>query len=100
DGVSFSSLLDGGKQSKAHDHLYWEFHEQGGKQAVRWGKWKLVKLQVSHPERTVTELYDLTTDIHEDHNVAAEHPDVVKHMEKIIGEEHRDSELFDFRKGK
>ena len=100
DGLSFSSLLDGGKPSKVHDHLYWEFHEQGGKQAVRWGKWKLVKLQVSHPERTVTELYDLTTDIHEDHNVAAEHPDVVKHMEKIIGKEHRDSELFDFRKGK
>lgn len=99
DGLSFSHLLTGGKPQKTHDHLYWEFHEQGGKQAVRWGKWKLVRLNVSYPERTTNSLYDLETDIHEDHDVAAEHPDVVRHLEKIISQEHHDSELFDFSKG-
>ncbi len=99
DGLSFSHLLTGGKPQKTHDHLYWEFHEQGGKQAVRWGKWKLVRLNVSYPERTTNSLYDLETDIHENHDVATEHPDVVRHMEKIISQEHHDSELFDFSKG-
>ncbi len=100
DGLSFSHLLTDGSSQPEHDHLYWEFHEQGGKQAVRMGNWKLVKLNVSNPEQTVTELYDLSRDIHEDHNVAADHPDVVKKMETVIKQEHRKSELFDFSKGK
>lgn len=100
DGVSFSHLLAGGAPQPEHDHLYWEFHEQGGKQAVRMGQWKLVKLRVSDPAQTTTELYDLSQDIHEDHNVAAQHPDVVSRMEQIIKQEHRKSNLFDFSKGK
>lgn len=100
DGLSFSHLFVGGAPQPEHDHLYWEFHEQGGKQAVRMGNWKLVKLKVSQPAETVTELYDLSRDIHEDHNVAAQHPDVVTKMEQIIKQEHRKSELFDFSKGK
>ena len=45
DGLSFLPELIGGEQAK-HEFLYWEFHEQGGKQAVRVGNWKGLRLNV------------------------------------------------------
>ena len=50
--------------------------------------WKLVVKQ------GVPHLYDLATDIHEDRDVAAEHPDIVKQMKEIIRKEHRPNDLF------
>ncbi|MCG6191624.1 sulfatase/phosphatase domain-containing protein, partial [Maribellus maritimus] len=70
DGISFlPTLLNQGEQ-KEHDYLYWEFHEKGGRKAIRKGDWKLVQYNVLKPEQTTTELYDLSTDIGEEHNVA------------------------------
>ena len=46
DGISMVPALMGREGQKNHDHLYWEFHAQGGKQAVRKGKWKAVRLNV------------------------------------------------------
>jgi arylsulfatase A-like enzyme len=43
DGISFLPTMLGSKSQKKHDYLYWEFHELGGRQAIRKGKWKLVK---------------------------------------------------------
>ncbi len=41
DGISFlPTLLGKDDQQKKHDYLYWEFYEQGSKQALRAGKWK------------------------------------------------------------
>ena len=39
-------------------------------------------------ERGNCRLYDLSKDLHEDNNVAAAHPDVVKKMVDIIYREH------------
>ena len=39
DGVSFLPTLLGQGGQRAHDHLYWEFQERGGKVAVRFGDW-------------------------------------------------------------
>ncbi len=52
------------------------FDEQGGKQAVRMGKWKGIKLNVTEQPNGPIELYDLTTDVGEKNNVADKHPDV------------------------
>ena len=95
DGISFLPTLLGRKGQKEHEYLYWEFHEQKGKQAVRLGRWKGIRLQVGtdHP---VFELYDLETDLHEDHNVAAEHPDIVRRLEALIDQSHTESDMFDF----
>ncbi len=46
DGISFLPELLGKKQ-KQHEYLYWEFHEQGGRQAVRMSRWKAVRLNVN-----------------------------------------------------
>ena len=88
DGISFAPTMLGqdDKQQK-HDFLYWEFHETD-QIGVRMGDWKLV-VKKGEPH-----LYDLATDIHEDHDIAAQHPDIVEQMVGIIHREHRPSELF------
>ena len=88
DGLSFAPLLEGKpKKQKEHDHLYWEFHETD-QIAVRKGDWKL-RVVKGH-----CELYDLATDLHEDHDVAARHPDIVRQLKAIIRQEHVESALF------
>jgi arylsulfatase A len=60
-----------------HQYLYWEFHEHGGKQAVRMGRWKGVRLNLQADPAAPVELYDLSVDPGEQHDVADRHPDIV-----------------------
>jgi uncharacterized sulfatase len=86
DSISIASTItDNADSQKEHAYLYWEFYEQGGKQAVRAGNWKAVRM----PWKTgSTELYDLSDDIGEQTNVAAEHADTVKRLEVYMDEAH------------
>lgn len=95
DGISFLPALLGKKQ-KQHEFLYWEFHEQGGKMAVRTGNWKAVKLSIDKTPQGTTELYDLSKDISESNNVANTNPEIVKKMEEIMFKAHTPSEAFPF----
>lgn len=87
DGVSFYPTLTGEGRQEEHPHLYWEFSETD-MMAVRMGNWKMVV------NRGNCLLFDLATDLHEDNNVAAKYPDVVKQMKDIIRREHVESALF------
>ncbi|MCH5319404.1 MAG: arylsulfatase [Paramuribaculum sp.] len=81
DGISFLPELTGkGKQQK-HDFLYWEFDETN-QIGVRQGDWKLIV------KKGVPELYNLADDIHEDNNIAAQHPEIVDAMVQIVREQH------------
>ncbi len=75
DGISMVDALFQRPQQN-HEYLYWEFHEQGGKQAIRMGKWKAVRLGWKPP----VELYDLETDLGETTDIAAHHPDLIEKM--------------------
>lgn len=94
DGISFLPTLMDQKDQKQHEFLYWEFHEQGGKQAVRQGKWKAVKLQVFGSENPTIELYDLSVDIGEENNIAAENPEKVKELEDLMNASHTPNPVF------
>ena len=96
DGISFLPALLGKKNQKQHEYLYWEFHEQGGKTAVRKGNWKAVKLNVNKTPQGALELYDLSKDIGETTDLAPQHPEVIKEMEEIMKEAHTPSEIFQF----
>lgn len=87
DGISFAPELLGKKGQESHKFLYWEFVETN-QIGVRMGDWKLVV------KRGKPELYDLATDIHEDHNIADKHSDIVAHMIDIIYAEHTENPLF------
>ena len=96
DGISFLPTLFAGKKQKTHDYMYWEFHAENGKQAVRQGKWKAVRLNVLTKAKTVTELYDLEQDPSETKNIAAQYPEKVKELELLMDKSRTESETFPF----
>ena len=69
------------KKQKEHDFLYWEFNETN-QIGVRMGDWKMVV------KKGVPFLYNLATDIHEDNNVADQHPEIVEKMKAVIFAQH------------
>jgi arylsulfatase A-like enzyme len=95
DGISFLPALLG-KPQKQHDYLYWEFHEEGARIAVRMNNWKAVKLNVDISPRGPVELYDLSVDRGETENLAASHPEIVGEMEKLMKQAHSPSDIFLF----
>ena len=44
-----------------HDYHYWEFHEEGGRQAVRKGPWKLIRQKIR--ASPTLELYNVDDDL-------------------------------------
>ena len=95
DGISFLPALLG-KNQPSHDYLYWEFHEGGGRQAVRTGNWKGVRLNVSKNAEGPIELYNLKEDPAEQQNLADKYPEMVKKISLLMKEAHRPSALFPF----
>ncbi len=99
DGISFMPEILGQKDiQKKHEYLYWEFHERGGRQAVRKGKWKAVRYGVLKNPNAPIELYDLSKDLGESTNIAEQHPEVVKVMEGIMEDARTPSDIFKFDK--
>lgn len=96
DGLSFAPTLLGQGDQPEHEYLYWEFAAYGGQQAVRMGNWKATRQNMIRDKNMEIELYDLATDIGEKHNVAAEHPDVIKKMEQIMLIAREPAEKFNF----
>lgn len=85
DGISFLPAMLGNKQNKSHDYLYWEFFEQGGKQAILKDNWKAIRLNVRMKTgRQITELYNLNADPAETKNVAGENPDLIKQFNDLF----------------
>jgi len=103
-GVSAPEGLDGvsvlpailGREQQDQRYLYWEFHERGFDQALRLGQWKAVR----HGTQEPVELYDLSADLGEQHDVAPQHPDVVARAERLFREARTDSALFPIREKK
>ena len=77
--------------------MYWEFHELGGRQAIRKGNLKLVRYQVQDPSKTTTELYDLSADIAEKNNIADQYPEIVAELVKLLAQSRTPSDVFNFQ---
>ncbi|QBE65423.1 arylsulfatase [Pseudoduganella lutea] len=84
DGVSLRPFLVDPQRQAADRFLYWEYYDPEFRQALRWGKWKAVRLKRDGP----LELYDLSRDPKESTNVAARHPDIVARMADGMAREH------------
>ena len=95
DGLSFLPTLMGQlERQKQHEYLYWEHPQTKNRdQAVRMGKWKGVyrgrrrRGEKSEPPCKL-ELYNLEEDLGEQRDVAAQHPEMVEMITKIMREAH------------
>ena len=94
DGISFLPTLFSKEGQKQHEYLYWEFHEQNGREALRCGDWKLIRQPIVG--ETILELYDLSSDLHEDNNLAQQNPEKVKELEALMDGARTESPLFNF----
>ncbi|HEX3602279.1 MAG TPA: sulfatase-like hydrolase/transferase, partial [Lacipirellulaceae bacterium] len=89
DGMDFSPALFGSDQPALFDRfMYWEYDKDGlQKQAARWRNWKAVKAPHTKP----AELFDLSNDVGEEHDVAAAHPDIAAKFNDFIRAARTDS---------
>jgi len=90
DGISILPTLLREEQRK-HDYLYWEFTEQGGKQAIRKGEYKAIKLNVLKNPDTEIFLYNLKDDLQESKNIAKQHPQIIDEMRLLFQEARTES---------
>lgn len=92
DGISiWPTVLGRDKRQKEHEYLYWEYPGGKGWVSVRWGRWKGLLRKVNEGN-TSLELFDITTDVREEHDVAAQHPEIVERMWRYIREAHTEPE--------
>ena len=95
DGISYLPVLTGHGRQGIHDYLYWEFHENNGRQAIRKGDWKAVKYDVHNDGKI--ELYNLATDASEQNDLAGQYPEMVAEFDSLMNVSRTDSELFKFQ---
>ena len=95
DGISFADALKGQTQQE-HEFLYWEFPTQGGKQAVRMGDWKGIRLNAHKGFDSPIELYNLVDDIGETTDVATQFPAIADSIADIMRSQHIKSPIFPF----
>lgn len=101
DGTSFvPTLLSKPNMQKEPEYLFWDFAGYGGQLAVRMGKWKGIKQNVSKNPDAPLELYDLKSDIGETKNVATKYPAIAAKIERIMLEERNRPEIKKFQFGR
>lgn len=93
EGVDLLPYFSGATKAAPHAALFWRFGEQ---MAVRQGDWKLVRYDGNADTNTgkrqpvsAAKLYDLSKDIHEDKDLAAEQPEKVKQLQALWDEWNR-----------
>ena len=85
DGVSvLGAMLGRGPAPNANRHFYWEFHEQGFQQAVRWQDWKAVRLKDGGKTGAPIELFDLAKDPGERVDLAGRQPEITAKLMRLM----------------
>ena len=85
DSISFAPTLTGKGRQKKHEYLYWEFYEQGSRQAVRFGNWKAIREPMLTGD---VKLFNLAKDLREENDVAANNPKLAARAVKYMEDAH------------
>ena len=90
DGISFLPALKGNRNAqKTHEHIYFEYPENGGQVAIRMGNWKGIRTNVKNDVNAPWQLFNLKTDRNETTDVANKHPEIVRQFDSIQKMEHQ-----------
>lgn len=96
DGISYLPAITGDNTQKKHDYLYWEFHEQGGKQAILKDNWKLIRLNINKVGKEKYELYNLSSDPAEMFDVVSQYPELFSELKNVLLGSHKTSSVYQF----
>ena len=94
DSISLTPTLLGEGEQGEHPYLYWEFYEQGSRQAILRGPWKAIRQPMFTGD---VELYNLDEDLGEAADIASEHADIVSEMTALMEEAHVPNDLWQVR---
>ena len=94
DGISLAEALTAPDETHrdAAEPLYWAFYERGGGRALIRELWKVIE----QPMHTPVRLYDLEADVAEEHDLAAEHPELVRELVELMDAAYAPSERWRF----
>ena len=91
DGISIVPELEGrSDRQRRHDYLYWEHDNTVHAQTVRMDRWHAFR---PHPDKPM-ELYDIVADPACTRDLAADHPDAVAEIARIMKEAHTPSKWY------
>jgi arylsulfatase A-like enzyme len=94
DGESLWPVLTGQPPASTRRPMVWVFPEYGGQVAVRLGQFKVVRQGLSTAKPGPWEVYDLSQDWQERHDLAAARPDIVGEARAILQREVSVNEVF------
>lgn len=80
DGVSLVPLLKGVEGARPREVFFY------GMDGVRSGKWKAIQ----NKKARTFELYDLSRDISESHDLASEHPEILSRLKQLLARHRQD----------
>ncbi len=80
DGVSLVPLLKGEEGARPRKVFFY------GKDGVRSGKWKAIQ----NKKAGTFELYDLSRDISESHDLASDHPEILSRLRQLLAQHRQD----------
>lgn len=96
-GISYLPvLLNKEDRQSQHEYIYFEFYEAGGKQSILKDGWKLVRLNLSKPNKLMEELYYLPHDIGEEHNLIKNNRSKAEELKKLANKAHTNSPEFNW----
>jgi arylsulfatase A-like enzyme len=95
-GISMLPVLFG-ETGEGHAYMHWEFQRPDARsnsfrQSVRMDQWKAVRYGID----SQTELYNLETDLSEENNIASEHNEMVKQMNRLFEESRTDNSYYPY----
>jgi arylsulfatase A-like enzyme len=85
------TLLHLGRGQRRHAYLYWQFWEQGTREAVRFGRWKAIREPLFDG---ALRLYDLRADLGEARDVAPQEPEIAARAAAYMDAAHAPSDVF------
>jgi len=96
DGISYlPTLLGDSDRQKAHERLYWEFYEDGGKRAaLLGGRWKGIQTGRDKDPQAPIQVFDLVADPGETTDVSLQNPEILEQVRTAFREEHTPSKNF------